>query len=501
VSAVLGRLTVPAAAVVIAAGIAGAVGWADATRGGPRSTARVTGAFSPRGPADTRAEAEEALERDAILREERFLEAVQPGRAFASTRVSEAEIEAGRWSATEVFALGAQLFHLTFTREVGLGARDLPPLARFHQGRRGGPDAFRCDSCHWRGGPAGAGDAADDAYLDGDGNAQSSALGRNPIALAGAGLLEILAAEMNAELGAQRAALRRTARWKGPTRGELHAKGVSFGQVTVRADGTLDDRELAGVDADLVIKPFGWKGNVPTVRDAVEDALLIHHGMESEHLVKTAPKERIGPFGGADPDGDGIVAEIVEGQVTALTLFVAMQEIPQVATPADANMMVLMAAGRSQFVTLGCASCHVPSLPLGSTVFRLKSRDGGRDLAFDLAAVGAEPRIAPETGGTGARAYLYSDLKRHDLGPGLAETREDRGVPGKMFLTRPLWGVARSRPYLHDGRAATMEDAILLHGGEAQEARDAYAKLKDSERAPVRVFLTSLTRARRLVVR
>lgn len=119
--------------------------------------------------------------------------------------------------------------------------------------------------------------------------------------------------------------------------------------------------------------------------------------------------------------------------------------------------------------------------------------------------MGAEPRIAPDpqgaTGATGARAYLYSNLKRHDLGPGLAEPRADCGVAGTLFLTRPLWGVARSRPYLHDGRAATMEDAILLHGGEAQAARDAYAKLKDSERAPVRVFLTSLTRARRLVVR
>jgi CxxC motif-containing protein (DUF1111 family) len=87
------------------------------------------------------------------------------------------------------------------------------------------------------------------------------------------------------------------------------------------------------------------------------------------------------------------------------------------------------------------------------------------------------------------------------MGPGLAEPRADRGVAGAMFLTRPLWGVARSRPYLHDGRAATLEDAILLHGGEAQAARDAFAKLLDSERAPLRIFLTTLTRAKRLVVR
>ncbi len=419
----------PALAVAAAAAIAGAVGFAEARRGGPRSTAWVTGAFSPRVPADDAAEAEAALSRDAVLREERFFEAVQPGRAFASTRVSQAEIEAGRWSADEVFALGAQLFHLTFTREVGLGARDLPPLVRFHKGRRGGPDAFRCDSCHWRGGPAGAGDAADDAYLDGDGNAQSSALGRNPIALAGAGVVEMLASEMNAELAAERAALRSRARWRGKARGELSAKGVSFGQVTVSADGSVDGRELAGVDTDLVIKPFGWKGNVPTLRDAVEDALLIHHGMESVYLVKTAPRERMGPFGGANPDGDGVSREIEEGQVTALTLFVAMQEIPQVGTPVDANMTVLMAEGRTQFVTLGCAACHVPSLPLASTVFRLPSREAGRDLG--LRSGRRRGGAAPREGGRRRSGRARLPLQRSEAARSRAGARRAAAGPGR----------------------------------------------------------------------
>jgi hypothetical protein len=493
----------PALILAACGALAAALAWAGGRHATtPRGTARLTGMFSPALPPDTRDEAEAALGRDAILREERFLEAVEPGRAFASTRVAEDDLEAGRFSPAEVFELGAQLFHLTFTRELGFGARDLPPVARFHTGRRGGPDAFRCDSCHWRGGPAGAGDAADNAYLDGDGNAQSTTLARNPIALPGAGILEILAREMNAELGREQAALVTEARRKhAPVRGELHAKGVSFGHLTARPDGSLDGSEVAGIDGDvLLLKPFGWKGNMPTLRDAVEDALLVHHGMESEHLVKTAPKERVGPFGGRDPDGDGVVDEIVEGQVSALTLFVAMQEIPQVLTPASQNQILAMAEGRALFETLGCAGCHVPSLPLESTVFRLPSRTGGREIAIDLAAEGAEPRLAGEAQG-GHRAYLYSDLKRHDMGPALAEPRSDRGAPGAMFLTRPLWGVARSRPYLHDGRAATLEDAILLHGGEAQAARDAFAKLLDSERAPLRVFLTTLTRAKRLVVR
>jgi hypothetical protein len=466
------------------------------------STARALGIYATTLPGSPRDEARAALASDELLREERFLEAVAPGRAFSLTRIDQADIDSGHATPPELFEIGAQLFHLTFTRQVGYGARDLPPVARFQSGRRGGPDAFRCDSCHWRGGPAGAGDAADDAYFDGDGDHQSTALARNPISLVGAGLVEILAAEMSAELQRDAAALRRGAAHSDrPARGEILAKGVPFGWLTARPDGSFDGAELRGVDADLVVKPFGWKGNVASIRDAVEDALLVHHGMESEHLVHTAPASRIGPYDPRDPDGDGVAPEIEEGQVTALTTFVAMQEIPAARIPDDANLVTMLATGQNQMAALGCTTCHVGSLPLESTLFRLPSRQGSADLAIDLAKDGAEPRIAPVAGGSGYRAFLYSDLRRHDMGPRLAEPRADRGVAGPFFLTRPLWGVAVSGPYMHDGRAATIEDAILLHGGEAQAARDAYAKLLDSERAPLRVFLASLSRAKRLVVR
>ncbi len=60
---------------------------------------------------------------------------------------------------------------------------------------------------------------------------------------------------------------------------------------------------------------------------------------------------------------------------------------------------------------------------------------------------------------------VFSDLKRHDLGPGLADPHdEEHGLPRSVFLTRPLWGLAETPPYLHDGRAATIPEAILAHG-------------------------------------
>jgi CxxC motif-containing protein (DUF1111 family) len=69
----------------------------------------------------------------------------------------------------------------------------------------------------------------------------------------------------------------------------------------------------------------------------------------------------------------------------------------------------------------------------------------------------------------------------------LADTRRNR-----EFTTARLWGVADTAPYLHDGRATTLTEAILLHGGEAQPARNAFAALSDQNRAKVIAFLRSL---------
>jgi CxxC motif-containing protein (DUF1111 family) len=207
----------------------------------------------------------------------------------------------------------------------------------------------------------------------------------------------------------------------------------------------------------------------------------------------------VGPFPAPDPDGDGVTGEITEGQVTALTLFLAMQEVPQITPPKGSDFMLLWSEGRARFQALGCAGCHVPSLPLRSTRFSLASRDGGPPVEVDLAKDGAAPRIAQPAEGGGYVVHLFSDLKRHDVGLQLMESRADRGAARELFLTRPLWGVARSRPYMHDARAPTLEDAILYHAGDAQASRDAFAALTEPERAPVRVYLTSLTRARRMI--
>ena len=86
---------------------------------------------------------------------------------------------------------------------------------------------------------------------------------------------------------------------------------------------------------------------------------------------------------------------------------------------------------------------------------------------------------------------LFTDFKRHDLGPAFWE-REYDGSLQKEFLTTPLWGVGSTSPYGHDGRSTTLHNAILRHGGEARRARRAYARLSDDEQRKLVEYLQTL---------
>ncbi len=470
----------------------------DAEGDAGSTTSADAGRFSPRLPEALEQQVEAAFEADARRRQERFREAIEPGRALAHNRAAAQRLEAIASDASELYAVGAELFHHRFTRAEGFGARDLPALGRVHRGARGGPDAYACADCHRRGGPAGSGDAVDNAYLDGDGERPASALERNPKSLAGLGVIELLAREMTRELRHERDSLIDDARRAGKAITiELVAKGVSFGELGCNERGELDYRRVRGVDPNLEVKPFGWKGHSGSLRSFVEDELALHHGIQTESLVAARDVERVGPFGGGDPDGDGVSSELTGAQLTLLVAFLAMQEVPTESPPSDTLEFDLYARGAELFGRLGCATCHVPSLPLGSAAYALEDASGRTLRTLDLLREGGEPRLRRGADGT-VRAYLYSDLKRHVMGPNLREARRYRGVSEAAFVTPPLWGIARSRPYLHDGSAPTLEDAILAHSGEALESQKAFAALDEPGRAPLRVFLTALTRARRV---
>ena len=87
---------------------------------------------------------------------------------------------------------------------------------------------------------------------------------------------------------------------------------------------------------------------------------------------------------------------------------------------------------------------------------------------------------------------IYSDLKRHDMGPGLAESIDETGCGSSVLLTRSLWGLGSTAPYLHDGRATTVTEAILEHGGEATASNAAFQALATPKQKDLVAFLESL---------
>ncbi len=154
--------------------------------------------------------------------------------------------------------------------------------------------------------------------------------------------------------------------------------------------------------------------------------------------------------------------------------------------------------GRELFEQTGCASCHRPSLVLDRPVVALRSPLTERSFEVDLSRDAEAPRITPD--GAAYPVFLFSDLKRHDLGDANASTHLQAGIATKFYLTRRLWGIAGSPPYFYDGQSTTLDHAIARHGGEASAARDAWNSLAPGESNALRIFLTSLRREPRLVV-
>ncbi|MBM4290287.1 MAG: hypothetical protein FJ138_01615 [Deltaproteobacteria bacterium] len=214
-----------------------------------------------------------------------------------------------------------------------------------------------------------------------------------------------------------------------------------------------------------------------------------------------------------DPDEDGVEQELGDGQGAALALYLALLGAPLVRPPESPRLALEWARGRARFEDVGCAECHRLDLRVLPEPLSLGVPDGD-PLAVDLSVAGQPPRLhqldfAPTDDGFAQRGALIAaltDLRRHDLGAELAEPRPERlpdgggEVSGREWLTRPLWGLADTAPYLHDGRALTVEEAILWHGGAAEASRARYEALTAEERGAVRLFLMSLSRAPSLLV-
>ena len=209
---------------------------------------------------------------------------------------------------------------------------------------------------------------------------------------------------------------------------------------------------------------FGWKANVATVEQQVAGAFLgdigitsVLHPNENCTLVQTTCAAAMH---GGQP-------ELTDERLATVTFYNSTLAVPAMRNSEDDQVR----EGADLFDSIGCASCHTQTIETGAA-------------AIDV--------LANQT------IHPYTDLLLHDMGPGLADGRPDFDATGSEWRTPPLWGIGLiddvngQRFLLHDGRARTLEEAILWHGGEGQAANTAFQALSEDERAALIAFLEAL---------
>jgi hypothetical protein len=422
----------------------------------------------------------------------------------------------GRETLDRLVDRGEKLFTAKFTELDGAGRtmatqaiiptkRKRPPDNQFQ--RIAGMDANACSSCHSVPVPGGAGDFTVNVFVnEGFVNADFDTVDpqfsneRNTNHLMGAGLVELLAREMTADLHAIRRDTLKQARTTGePVTAALETKGISFGRITAEPDGILDLHQIEGVDTDLVIRPFSQKGVMTSLRQFGVNAMNQHHGMQAT--------ERFGTrwTGEDDFDEDGHADELSEGDISALVAWQATLPPPVVETPDDPAWQAAAAKGSAMFDEIGCNSCHIRALPLDSLEF---ADPGPYDAAgtlrggeiegavYDLSLTDWAKTLQRDDRGR----YLvptFGDLKRHvitdrqvaDLGN---ELLGQRFVERNEFQTAELWGLASTAPYGHRGDFTTLDGVIRAHGGAARASRDAYVECAEEDRSALIAFLKTL---------
>lgn len=209
---------------------------------------------------------------------------------------------------------------------------------------------------------------------------------------------------------------------------------------------------------------FGWKASVATVEQQVAGAfhrdIGITSALQTEENCPAIQVDCAAAHTGGTP-------EITDSRLSAVVLYTRTLSVPAMRDFTAPQVR----AGARLFADFGCSSCHTPTHRTGET---------------DLLTLSNQT------------IYPYTDLLLHDMGPGLADGREDFRAGGAEWRTPPLWGVGLAddiqgyRFLLHDGRARTLEEAILWHGGEGEAAREAFRTADAEFRAQLIAFLEAL---------
>ncbi len=416
----------------------------------------------------------------------------------------------------ELLMDGKLLFEARFNRLDGAGrpsaTGDSKPTFRTVENNGGfmrtsGPDANSCSACHNQPAVGGSGDFVANVFVGAqfkDPPTTSITTDvtneRNTITMFGSGAIDILAREMTRDLIMQRDSGLSKAKSTNRTYPiTLKTKGISFGAIVVRPDGSYDTSRLEGVDPDLVVKPFGAKGVAISLREFTINALNHHHGIQA---IERFGWEQTGQH---DFDSDGVDVEFTVGQVSALVLFQASLPAAGRSPSFISKYQAETERGGQLFKTIGCSNCHVPFLRLSTSHFsepnpynrpgNINPQDVERSITLPLP-------IRPHGGVTrapdgGVLVWAFTDLRRHricdDADPFFCNEhiRQDN-VPTDQFMTTKLWDLATSAPYGHRGDCTTVSEAIIHHSAEGASSRDSFLGLNETDKRNLIRFLLSL---------
>ena len=218
------------------------------------------------------------------------------------------------------------------------------------------------------------------------------------------------------------------------------------------------------VDRKTEIGRFGWKANSATLLMQIASAYQQDMGVTSYAL----PEES--SYGQQQMNvihGD-VSPELVDSLLNDVVYYVRTLAVPARRNVTDPDVQ----RGQILFTQINCVGCHRPTMQTGvdETLQQVSNQ----------------------------QIHPYTDLLLHDMGPGLADNRPDFLAQGTEWRTAPLWGIGllfttNGTPYyLHDGRAQTLEQAILWHDGEAAQAKQQFMQLNSADRARLIKFLNSL---------
>ena len=408
---------------------------------------------------------------------------------------------------------GRQLFQRKFLRSQGQG-----PLAQDGVGdinnnlALGAGLSDSCAGCHGR--PRGGGGFGGDVVTRPD--------SRDAPHLYGLGLKEMLADEITSDLRTIRAqAIAEAHATNRRVTKQLNSKGINYGSISAEPDGTVGTNEVRGVDPDLRVRPFFAHGGKISIREFIVGAFNDEMGLQSVDpemmqahngarvvtpagIVLDGAQDRIEapPTDSdiADPDHDGVSNEVPTSIVDFMEFYLLNYFKPATYQQTDETRQ-----GRTLFDRVGCSECHIADLQINRD-----RRVADVDTAYDpqhgifnnlFATVNPlfetvddntgfatlkQPRLQPFR-----VTNIFTDLKRHDVGSAFYERNFD-GTMRTEFVTTPLWGVGSTPPYGHDGRSINLMEVILRHGGEAQVARETFARLPSGQQARIIAFLNSL---------